>query len=384
MHANPTPMPFIEDEATDAAPARTNRRAKARPPSFMTRQLIDRFSHDVRTPMTVVNEYLSLLTDEFDGCDADERRQILDVICDRVDDLNRTFSNFVDALRLEARTFRVWPCRCAVADIVGPLEPVLRRKAAIRKGTVLFDLPSDLPDVFCDKEQIGRVIYNLAAHAINDHPSRAVEIWAAANGERNEVVVGVTDEEQSHPGPPSEHRPVASGKNLRRKLRLARQLARRNLAELESETTDDATSFWFGLPLPEPAEITLRFVQRRQRHPNRRLTVSIARLSCAQALDRVLERDLKSFCSMLLGPRDLILPVGGGGWLLLVCRKEPALAAFARRMHALRGKVNQKRLYEPLPELYLDPLATWSSSDRLAPVLETIKTAFVPDPALHS
>ena len=108
MHGNSTPPPFVEDEASRPAPARTQRPSQRRR-SRMQRQLIDGFSHDVRTPITVINEYLSLLADDFDPPDADEHRKMLDVICDRVDDLNRTFSNFVDALRLDARALARFP-----------------------------------------------------------------------------------------------------------------------------------------------------------------------------------------------------------------------------------------------------------------------------------
>ncbi|HEX4070706.1 MAG TPA: histidine kinase dimerization/phospho-acceptor domain-containing protein, partial [Planctomycetaceae bacterium] len=218
----------------------------------MQRQLIDGFSHDVRTPITVINEYLSLLADDFDPPDADEHRKMLDVICDRVDDLNRTFSNFVDALRLDARALRISPCPGAVADVIAPLRRALERKAALRNGTVVFDLPSDIPEVFCDKEQIGRVIFNLAAHMINNFsqsPSHAVRIWAAASVEHQEVVVGVTDQEKSQSTALDANGSlIPFAKCIRQKIRTARDVLRHNLAELEWFTTRETTSFWFGLP----------------------------------------------------------------------------------------------------------------------------------------
>ena len=69
MHGNSTPTPFVEDEASRPAPARTQHPSQRRR-SRVHRQLIDGFSHDVRTPITVINEYLSLLADDFDPPDA--------------------------------------------------------------------------------------------------------------------------------------------------------------------------------------------------------------------------------------------------------------------------------------------------------------------------
>jgi hypothetical protein len=341
----------------------------------MHRKLIDGFSHDVRTPITVINEYLSLLTDDFDAPDADERRKMVDVICDRVDDLNRTFSNFVDALRLDVRTLRVSPCPGAVADVIAPLRRALQRKAALRDRTVVFDLPAGISEVFCDKEQIGRVIFNLAAHIINNSPqpsSRAVRIWAAASIEHQEVVVGVTDQEESQSAARGAiGSRIGSSKSFRQKIQTARDVLRHNLAELEWSTTRETTSFWFGLPLAEPLEIASRYLKKRQR-PGRGCTVSFG---------GSLGRDVQSFLSILLRPGDLLLPVGGEGWLLLICRKDAALPDFAPRMHALREKVNQKRPREPLPLLHLDPLGTWSPTDSMDPILETVQTSFELKPA---
>ena len=92
---------------------------------------------------------------------------------------------------------------------------------------------------------------------------------------------------------------------------------------------------------------------------------------------------MQSFLGILLRPGDLLLPVGGEGWLLVLCRKEAALPEFARRMHALREKVNQKRPREPLPPLHLDPLGTWSPADHIGPILETVKTSFELKPAFR-
>jgi hypothetical protein len=372
MHGNSTPAPFVEGEATRPALARRRR-------PHIQRQLIDGFSHDVRTPIAVINEYLSLLADDFDAPDADERRKLLDVIYDRVDDLNRTFSDFVDALRLDIRTLRVSPCICAVADVVAPLRRPLERKAALRHRTVVFDLAPNIPEVFGDKDQIGRVIFNLAAHMINNSsasPSRAIRIWAAASDEQHEVVVGVTDQEESEYAARAANRGLTgSGKAFRQKVRTARDVLRHNLAELEWSTTRETTSFWFGLPVAEPAEIASRYLKQRQRR-GRGVTVSIAKLWCSQSLVGSLERDVQSFLGILLRPGDLLLPVGTEGGLLLLCRKEAALPEFAGRMHTLREKVNQIRPREPLPPLHLDCLGTWSPPDHIDPILQTIRTSF--------
>ena len=86
-------------EHNDARPSRRSGRENRRLQS--RRQLIEAFSHDVRTPLTVISQYLDLLDDELICADPAELRQIVRVMRDRAGDLNHTFNNLLDALKVD-------------------------------------------------------------------------------------------------------------------------------------------------------------------------------------------------------------------------------------------------------------------------------------------
>src|ERR1700722_5492990 len=93
----PDGLPIAEHN--DARPSRRSGRENRRLQS--RRQLIEAFSHDVRTPLTVISQYLDLLDDELICADPAELRQIGGVMRDRAGDLNHTFNNLLDALKVD-------------------------------------------------------------------------------------------------------------------------------------------------------------------------------------------------------------------------------------------------------------------------------------------
>lgn len=71
-------------------------------------RFVDNVSHEFRTPLTVVNEYVSLLRDGIIGSLNDEQNRMLDVVADRAGDLNCMVDDMLDISRLQAGMLSVW------------------------------------------------------------------------------------------------------------------------------------------------------------------------------------------------------------------------------------------------------------------------------------
>ena len=169
--------------ANDARPSQRlgpeNRRLQSR------RQLIEAFSHDVRTPLTVISQYLDLLDDELSRADAEEQRQIVRVMRDRAGDLNHTFNNLLDALKFDVGKLGSSRRACKAVDLTAAVRSILERKtiAIALSRTLEFDFASDLAPIFCDADQICRVLVNLAVDALKGSSSQdGVAVWATSNG----------------------------------------------------------------------------------------------------------------------------------------------------------------------------------------------------------
>jgi hypothetical protein len=327
--------------------------------------LVDGFAHDVRTPLTVIHEYLALLGEQESMEQAN--RPILEVLADRVDDLNSAYSNLSDALNLDAGSYR--PCRkeCDIADVMKPIQVGLERKAALRGGSIAFNIPRGISKVYCDAAQISRVVQSLGTRAIKCLSREgSIRVWAEAREMQNEVRVGLTCDD------PAESL-ADKAAACRGKLRVARAILRQNLSELEWENTGSAANVSFGLPIVDASEIVTRYLERIVGWPESDSNVSLATVHCSEAADSGFSKEIESLLGVYLRQRDLLLPFEKGGWLVARARKDPAMLNYLRRVEAMRDSINRKRPRRPLPSLRVAPLGTWRRQNGIAPLLSRLK-----------
>ena len=71
----------------------------------MANRFVDNVSHEFRTPLTVIKEYVSLLREGIVGEVDEEQARMLDTVGDRADDLNNMVDDMLDVSKLEAGVF---------------------------------------------------------------------------------------------------------------------------------------------------------------------------------------------------------------------------------------------------------------------------------------
>ena len=214
-----------------------------------------------RTPLTVVQEYCSLVRDGLAGPVTDEQRQYLGIAMGRVGDLGSLLSDFVDATWLDSGTHRLRPKPVRLIDVVDRLEAALLSKAATGHIRIEFRVSRDLPDVYCDPDVIGRVIAGLTNQAIRPACDEGVvRIWAEPVPDQGKWWLSWPI---CRPGRAHAHRTHSSsgGNLLRRRLREIRPrlLQHRNgqnfgspsLSELRMQRNgDQGTAYFSDWPKP--------------------------------------------------------------------------------------------------------------------------------------
>ena len=224
---------------------------------------VERFSHEFRTPLTVVREHLFLLGDDLGDRN---QRQTVERIADRIDDLNRIINDFLDSLKLEAGTLDVNRCEWRLADFVAEIRPFLERKAATANCTLSFDVLAELPPVYCDKDQVGRAILTITRYAINHcFPGAASRLSARENKRPAEVCLVVEANSSNADGVPWGSAPdcdsgrIQADQRFAPKLKFLREILSRNLTTFEVESATPDFYARFGLPTTDPAEIVSRY-----------------------------------------------------------------------------------------------------------------------------
>jgi signal transduction histidine kinase len=151
---------------TDAQIVLENRHRRLAKLYRSAHKFVDNVSHEFRTPLTVIKEYVSLIKDGIVGEVSEEQRKMLAVVEDRADDLNTMVDDMLDVSKLEAGMLGVYRKRCQAIDILARVRPALERKALTKGVRLESDIEANLPPLYCDAEKAGRVLVNLAVNAI--------------------------------------------------------------------------------------------------------------------------------------------------------------------------------------------------------------------------
>lgn len=150
--------------------------------------LLSSVSHDLRTPLGVIEGAASTLLDPAVTLEESARRDLTLTIHEEAERLNRRVRNLLDMTRFEAGAVQIQREWQSLEEVVG--AALSRVEFGARPVTV--QIPAGLPLVLCDDVLIEQLLVNLLENAIKySPPSGAIEVSVRDSAE--EVVVTVAD-----------------------------------------------------------------------------------------------------------------------------------------------------------------------------------------------
>lgn len=159
--------------------------------------IIATVSHELRSPLTSIKGFTSLLLSRWDGIDDDRKREMLEAVRHDADRVTRMLTELLDISRLEAgrlhlspRPLEVEPLIRSVVAKVAMVEPQL-------DATV--DVAPDVPEVVADADKVEQVLTNLVENAAKYGSPKGLRVTARATADG--VAVAVADQ---GPGIPAE------------------------------------------------------------------------------------------------------------------------------------------------------------------------------------
>ncbi|HEY0379690.1 MAG TPA: DUF4118 domain-containing protein [Pyrinomonadaceae bacterium] len=173
--------------------------------------LLDAVTHDLRTPLTSIKASVTTLLDEprltrtggeeAGSLDAEGRREMLEVIDEETDRLNRFIEGLMELARIEAGEMHLRRRWGSIEEIV---TTALERAAPLtRDHQIQVRLDDDLPTVRVDDRAVAEVVYTLIDNAAKySPPGTKIEVQAKST-EGQAVQLSVEDE---GPGVPLELR----------------------------------------------------------------------------------------------------------------------------------------------------------------------------------
>lgn len=234
-------------------------------------QFVDDVAHDLRTPLTVIGQYASIIVDGLDGPVTDRQRDHLNVIMTASKEMAEMVDDFLDSSKLKTRTLSVDREPHSVKDLFDFVVPMLQVRAEAKRIPIeVCGDPSAM--FFGDLSKAARVLTNLAVNAIKvTEQGRPLKVWSDLTPTRD-VQIGVTDQ---GPGIRPEdlkviferfkqlHEPEsATTKGFGLGLSIAKQLAQLNLGGIEVQSEfGKGSTFSFALPANELQRILNRYIE---------------------------------------------------------------------------------------------------------------------------
>lgn len=155
-------------------------------------RFVDDAAHEFRTPLAVVSEFASLLSEGIGGPISSTQREYLDFIRTSASDLASLVDDFLDTSRLRAGTVGIDRRAQCPAEIVRRSLPIVQSRASQRGIRVVNAIRDDVPPVFADIGKLARGVVNLAMNAIKYGPEDST-VLIRARVNPTDVSIEVSD-----------------------------------------------------------------------------------------------------------------------------------------------------------------------------------------------
>ena len=177
------------EEASEAETLRRSEKLKT--------ALLDAVTHDLRTPLTSIKASVTTLlgpaAQPAVALDPEAQRELLEVIDEETDRLNRFVEEIMQLARVEAGALQLHCSPVAVQEIIQ--AALDRAEALVVDHRVEIAVDSDLPPLLVDPASISGVVFELLQNAAKYSPPRTSILVTARRGSpASAVEIGVKDE----------------------------------------------------------------------------------------------------------------------------------------------------------------------------------------------
>lgn len=219
--------------------------------------IISTVSHELRSPLTSIKGFTSLLISRWDGIAEDRKLEMLEQVRHDADRVTRMLTELLDISRLETGQLHL---RRRPLDLAALAASVVE-KVALQEPDLEADVvfPPDFPEVMADADKVEQVLSNLVENAAKYASPRGLRIEGSVSDDG--IAVAVTD---SGEGIPAEDLPRVFERFFRREegrptgtglgLWISRGLVEAHGGGLTANSVvGEGSTFRFTLPSGPPA-----------------------------------------------------------------------------------------------------------------------------------
>ncbi|HEX7475734.1 MAG TPA: ATP-binding protein [Dehalococcoidales bacterium] len=157
-------------------------------------QFLSRMSHELRSPLTPIHQFVTILLDGLAGDLNDEQREYMQIILRNVNALRKMVSDLLEVTRAESGKLSV-SLRCVyLAELIPQIFETFQL-ANSKELRLSCDVPGNLPPVCTDPDRVRQILDNLLDNAVKFTPEKGeISIRAQVLQENPEIIlITVTD-----------------------------------------------------------------------------------------------------------------------------------------------------------------------------------------------
>ncbi len=182
----------LQEKVDEATKKLRNTNEKLKEMDETKDEFISMASHQLRTPLTSVKGYLSMVLEGDAGDIKPMQEKLLSQAFTSSQRMVYLIADLLNVSRLRTGKFIIEPIRANLADIAAGEVEQLHETATSRKLTLEYEKPTDFPDLMLDETKIRQVIMNFIDNAIYYTPSDGT-ITVALEDKKDSVELTVTD-----------------------------------------------------------------------------------------------------------------------------------------------------------------------------------------------
>jgi signal transduction histidine kinase/CheY-like chemotaxis protein len=156
-------------------------------------RFLSNMSHEFRTPLHSILGLSRLLLDRTDGDLTTEQDKQTRFIQKAAGDLLELVNDLLDLAKIEAGKTVVRPVSFKVAQLFSALRGMLRPLLVNESVHLVFDEPSDLPEMYSDERKTSQILRNFISNALKFTERGEIRVGASVNSNRDQITFSVAD-----------------------------------------------------------------------------------------------------------------------------------------------------------------------------------------------
>jgi signal transduction histidine kinase len=125
-----------------------------------------KLSHDLRTPLTNLREFMSILMDGLAGSLTDVQREYLAIALRNADTLTEMIEHLLVLTRIQQGNLRVIGRRVGLAGLLGDADILIGARPKNKTIRLRVEIPDTIPDVYADPDRLLEAVRNLVDNAV--------------------------------------------------------------------------------------------------------------------------------------------------------------------------------------------------------------------------